>query len=114
MTNKRNCSRCEREISQFSLRFFSLNTIVFCPHCGKINKLSFVTAKDKKSWILLDLLLLLGIVFFFVTLKFNKNSQLEGVYLIVSLGVCSTSKYFLNKIIAKGKVFINTEDTNKN
>ena len=62
----------------------------------------------------MDSLLLLGTLFFFVTLKFNKNSQLEGVYFIVSLGVCLISTYFLDQIIAEGKVFINTKDINKN
>jgi len=56
----------------------------------------------------------LGILFFFVTRIFNKNSQLEGVYFIFSLGVCLISTYSLDSIIAKGKVFINTDGISKN
>jgi len=60
----------------------------------------------------MDSLLQLSILFFFVTLKFN-NNQLEGVYFIVSLGVCMISAYTLDSFIAKGKVFINTEGISK-
>ena len=112
MSNNMKCIKCGKEISPFRLRYFTFSTFTMCSHCWRINKLSFVTAKDKKNWILMDSLMFLSTLVFFATLKFN-NFQLEGVYFIGSLVVCMISAYTLDSYIEKGKVFIDTEGISK-
>ena len=109
MSDNMKCIKCGKEISPFRLRYFSFFTLTMCSRCWKINKLSFVTAKDKKNWILMDSLFQLGILVFFVTEIFDRGSQFDGAYFIGSLCVCMISAYTLDSYIEKGKVFIDTE-----
>ena len=113
MSDNMKCNKCGKEISPFRLRYFSIYTFTMCSHCWRINRLSFITVKDKTNWIIMNSLLQLGILFFFVTEIFDRSSQFEGAYFIGSLGVCMISAYTLDSYIEKGKVFIDTESIGK-
>lgn len=108
------CNKCGKEISQFKLRFFSLLTLTICTHCWRINKLSFASNKDKNNWIVLNILVIFGILFYPFIQKIYPNNQLEGIYYIISLLIAFSSNHFLYLIVAKGKVHINEDHVNKN